>query len=518
MASKAEKPISSNLRQLGSSDPQGNVNPPIANESWVEEAARQTPSWLVSMVVHMVAMLILALWVLPDPNQQKNNLVASMRQEDVEELEEIIDESFDLEPPIEQDIKPDSVDVNPEVPFSPANDLDAAAQFIELSPFGTEHAPRENLLAKADVGAWTGTGLEGRGSRRGQALKLGATAASEKAVSAALEWLAAHQWPDGGWSFDLDACPSCRGQCTGSGNKREARIAATALGLLPFLGAGHTHKEGKYQRNVHGGLYFLAQQMNKTNKPGSLMEPGGNMYSHGLAAIVLTEAYGMTKDKALHNYAQAALNFICYAQDPSGGGWRYQPQQAGDTSVVGWQIMALKSGHMAYLQVPPITIKKASEFLDAVQANSGANYGYTGPGQGAATTAIGLLCRMYLGWKKDNPALQRGVEWISKHGPSVAEDGGRRGGVNYYYNYYATQVMRHWEGEEWKKWNNVMRDFLVKSQATTGHERGSWHHPGPHNESGGRLYCTAMAAMILEVYYRHMPLYKAQSVEEDFPL
>ena len=28
-----------------------------------------------------------------------------------------------------------------------------------------------------------------------------------------------------------------------------------------------------------------------------------------------------------------------------------------------------------------------------------------------------------------------------------------------YYNYYATQVMRHWEGEEWEKWNKVMRDY-----------------------------------------------------------
>ncbi len=41
------------------------------------------------------------------------------------------------------------------------------------------------------------------------------------------------------------------------------------------------------------------------------------------------------------------------AQDPIGGGWRYEPHQPGDTSVTGWQLMALKSGQMAYLTVDP---------------------------------------------------------------------------------------------------------------------------------------------------------------------
>ena len=171
--------------------------------------------------------------------------------------------------------------------------------------------------------------------------------------------------------------------------------------------------------------------------------------------------------------------------------------------------MALKSGHMAYLRVPPITVKKAFTYLDSVQANNGAHYGYTDPGKGAATTAIGLLCRMYLGWKQDNPALRRGTQWIGDQGPTQ----------NMYYNYYATQVMRHMEGDLWKKWNAKMRDQMVKSQAQKGHEEGSWFFKGDHHGGrAGRLYCTAMATMVLEVYYRHLPIYRKQSTEEDFPL
>ena len=178
--------------------------------------------------------------------------------------------------------------------------------------------------------------------------------------------------------------------------------------------------------------------------------------------------------------------------------------------------MALKSGHMAYLNVPPGTIQGAIKFLDAVQADSGSKYGYTGPGGGQATTAIGLLCRMYLGWKKDHPALQRGAQFLSTTGPSKG---------NMYYNYYATQVMRHYGGEGgegaemWDKWNKEMRDWLVESQDQNGHQKGSWNMKGDHgSDAGGRIYCTCMATMILEVYYRHMPIYGKAAAEDEFPL
>jgi hypothetical protein len=117
---------------------------------------------------------------------------------------------------------------------------------------------------------------------------------------------------------------------------------------------------------------------------------------------------------------------------------------------------------------------------------------------------------MYLGWGRDEPALQRGVQRIGKSGPSR---------VDMYYNYYATQVMRHYEGELWEKWNKEMRDFLVESQDQNGHLQGSWYMGKNHSSvTGGRLYCTCMATMILEVYYRHLPLYRQQATEDDFEL
>ncbi len=333
------------------------------------------------------------------------------------------------------------------------------------------------------------------------------TPESKAAVSAALKWLAEHQMRDGGWSFNHHEHPNCHGQCPNPGSLgNDGRIAATALGLLPFLGAGHTHEDGPYQATVLKGLKFLVLRMKETPEGGSLYEKGGSMYSHGLASIVLCEAYAMTGDKGLKKPAEQAIRFIVYAQDPVGGGWRYTPRSAGDTSVVGWQVLALQSGEAGKLKVPPLVIKKASAFLDGVQANAGANYGYFSTGSGQATTAIGLVCRIFLGlgWKRDDPRLQRGAQWLSTQGPSKG---------NMYYNYYATQVLLHYDSEHekvlWNKWNDVMCDRLVNSQMKDGHEAGSWHQKGDQGaHRAGRLYVTAMSTLILEVHYPHLSIYR----------
>ena len=65
------------------------------------------------------------------------------------------------------------------------------------------------------------------------------------------------------------------------------------------------------------------------------------------------------------------------------------------------------------------------------------------------------------------------------------------------------------------QWNPRMRDSLVNSQSKAGHSAGSWHWGGgDHGASqGGRLYYTSLAAMTLQVYYRHMPLYRKDIFE-----
>ena len=62
-----------------------------------------------------------------------------------------------------------------------------------------------------------------------------------------------------------------------------------------------------------------------------------------------------------------------------------------------------------------------------------------------------------------------------------------------------------------------MRDFLVNSQGRQGHERGSWYLGGDHSsEQGGGCTRSPCRAMTLEVYYRHLPIYRKDSTSADF--
>jgi hypothetical protein len=53
-----------------------------------------------------------------------------------------------------------------------------------------------------------------------------------------------------------------------------------------------------------------------------------------------------------------------------------------------------------------------------------------------------------------------------------------------------------------------MRDLLVNTQEKSGHQAGSWAPRGEHSSAGGRIYETALSVCTLEVYYRHLPLFR----------
>lgn len=333
----------------------------------------------------------------------------------------------------------------------------------------------------------------------------GGTRASELAVARGLRWLQAHQRSDGGWHFNHQG-GTCQGLCRDPGVNRST-TAATSLAILAFLGAGQTPSKGDYQDCVRQGLDYLIARMHASDHGGDFQE--GTMYAQGLAALALCEAHAMTGDAALRAPAQAAIDFIVFAQDKKGGGWRYVPGEPGDLSVTGWQLMALKSGQLSYKRIPSETLLLAERFLDAMQTDKGAFYGYTSAGKEPTMTAVGLLCRMVGGWPRSHASLERGVRFLTLRGPSKND---------LYYDYYATQVLFHWGGSEWRLWNDRMRDLLVDSQASAGHESGSWYFDDDHHsgQQGGRHYNTCLAIMTLEVYYRYLPIYGKYSVDESY--
>jgi len=372
-----------------------------------------------------------------------------------------------------------------------------------------------------------GGGFEKRSpaGRQGAMQGGGACQGGEDAVERGLAWLAAHQLSDRGWSLHLEGFCRCSHRGTSSSNRR---AAATALALLPFLGAGYTHQTNSdYRLNVERGLSFLHEDPNGGYDGTALRRDELRMYSYGLASIALCEAYAMSREQdpaaRLGIAAQRSLWMIERAQDTQYGGWNYREDQinrggmreGGDTSIFAWQLMALKSGRIGGLQVSQSVLYAAQDFLDTVAIEGGQRYNYLPSGRWDSNagefggdspktcTAMGLLMRMYLGWKPGDPFLDDGMEQIIRWGPILNE-----GEVNLYYIYYATLALHHYGGEHWDAWNREVRELLIRTQSTWDCESGSWYFPDRYCDVGGRLLNTSLAIMILETPYRIMPLYR----------
>jgi hypothetical protein len=504
---------------------------------WLESCG----SYLASVVVHLVIFLALALTLGSAPQ------MSSMFKEAPHFEAVIIDDSapefsqepFDLTVPA--DVEPSFIDVSVTEPVAissvPAEFHDAADEFEESGGGRSNPAPNDHTFGglganfsstKAGValrgeggighgageGRWAGndgdgSGFSGRGAgaREAMAGRYGGTKASERAVNAALNWLARHQSKDGSWSIDRFN-RHCRNGFCGGQSQLQSDSAATAMGLLPFLAAGETHtNKCTYQDTVRRGIVWMLRNQDTTT--GNLAgKTTHTMYSHGLATIALCEAYGMTKESRVGYAAQSAIDFICKSQGKQGG-WRYIPGDFdADTSVVGWQLMALKSAQMAGLQVPPAAFEGVQSYLRTVASGQyGGRFAYRNGQEATPTmTSVGLLCRQYLGDGREAPALRDGTEYLMQNIPDVQRT------RDIYYWYYATQVMHNMADDDWETWNRRMRRVLIETQVTGNScPTGSWDPAKPvedvWGERGGRLMMTSFSCLTLEVYYRYLPLY-----------
>jgi hypothetical protein len=389
--------------------------------------------------------------------------------------------------------------------------MERAAQWYELAlpAAGAEANRLIERISRAETGDTVNKRLIagsyfGRNTSEDRVLLLregGGNKRSEEAVELGLHWLARHQSTTGKWSNDKFQLVNKCG-CSEPGEEHD--IAGTAFGMLPFLGAGETHLRGRHSKNVQLGLSFLL----RSQKPDGNGKFSDNAYENAMATLVVCELYGMSKDKSLLPSAQAACNFIVSAQDANSGSWGYSPGTKGDTSVSGWQFVALKAGYFAGLSVPSETFTRFGSYLDQVADPNGLGYGYNVPGTGRATSATGLLCREYLGWGPRHPIMVKGVKQLMLPESFVTKDR-----PSFYFLYYGTQLMHHVGGDSWTAWNTKVRDLLIDLQdkgevPNLQHQKGSWSPTGDDwAKPGGRMMSTSLSLLILESYYHSIPLY-----------
>jgi hypothetical protein len=472
--------------------------------------SRHVPAWVISGAIHVVVIGTLVIFM-SGPVQteaKQSDLVTTQVEEPKEDEKNLTNEDIGFDPDLAAatDAKREelvNVDANATkdpigLPDQPSETAPQTAQAGDLSKdfdkgSKADLGPDGSVAIGAGGGgsAFTTPGMLGRSGATKDALlkKGGGNTESEAAVARGLAWLARKQLKDGSWEFD---------------GASKDKIAATGLALLPFLAAGETHKFGtKYKKTVENGLNWLMGRIGS----GGGYAGTNSMYSHGIATVALCEAAGMTKDPNVKAKATLAIGYIVRAQGKNGS-WGYTgpASSEGDTSIVGWQIQALASARLAEIKFEKDKVyKDANKFLESVSDNSGATYGYREKGKSQTLTPVGILSRYYMGeMNPRHPAFGRGVDFLKQFPPV-------KGYFDMYYYYYATQVMHFYEGPDWHKfWNPKMRDMLIEMQRK-GDENinGSWDKDqGFIGSQCGKLGTTCLALLTLEVYYRHLPLYK----------
>lgn len=342
----------------------------------------------------------------------------------------------------------------------------------------------------------------------------GGSQQTEAAVAAALKWLAEAQSADGRWDasqFGAGVEMVVLGQNRG-GAGADADTGITALATLAFMGAGHTHQGGAYASQVAGGLEFLIRGQATDGNLSGATGLYTRMYCHSMSTFALAEALAMTGDNRLEPTVRRAVNYCLRAQNPSSGGWRYRVGDGdiGDTSQLGWQLMALWSAERAGIDVPPQTWTGAERFLRSVrrgQHGGLASYRPDGPAS-APMTAEALYCRQLVGQMIGGDRdLRLGAE-ATVQLLSAPPESSR---INLYYWYYATLALHHQQQsseqslQAWQQWNAALTSVLLGSQVSEGTNAGSWNPNTVWGGYGGRVYSTAVAAMCLEVYYRYAP-------------
>ena len=343
------------------------------------------------------------------------------------------------------------------------------------------------------------------GSRRAAAAAArGGSQQTEQAVQAALDWLARTQSSDGRWNAARHGAGRGR---AGSGQHQadvggRSDHGVTALALLAFLGAGNTHREGPYQASVARGIDFLA---NHQRADGSLAGSAvffASLYCHGMATIAVAECLAISGDDSLRPVLERGVRYTLAMQHPVTGGWRYAAGDRGDTSQLGWQVMALASARHAGLDGFDGAEARALTFLTSV--SSGAAGGLAAYRQGqqpsVAMTAEALFCRLLLGMSAEHPATAEALGFLAGSSPTAAS-------YNIYTWYYATLASFHAGGPQWDSWNRQLQTALLPLQHRVGGPLdGSWDPDLVWGSHGGRVYATALAALTLEVYYRYRPL------------
>lgn len=316
----------------------------------------------------------------------------------------------------------------------------------------------------------------------------GGQGSTEATILRGLNWLKANQDPDGSWgSKDKDD----------QGNAKSSnKDAMTGMALLCFLAEGELSNSPKYGSAVGNAILFL------TSTPPDKPLGGGNTgsYSHPIRTYALCEAYTMTKNESLREFAERAAIHVIKGQNENGG-WAYGygkgPAAHTDLSVTSWNIQALKAAILTGIPIDGLkeSMNKAMEYVKKCQDSSGKFAYKQGMSGKASLTGAGAFS-LQMGNGTPSSQAQKGLDWI------VANQQQEWKEVDLYEWYYSSQACFHANGmpdgkKYWIGWSQKFQQIVCGAQASDGH----WP-AGAHFHGSTDIFRTTMATLMLQTPYR----------------
>ena len=322
---------------------------------------------------------------------------------------------------------------------------------------------------------------------------------AELAVVKALRWLQANQRGDGGWAYG--------GRLQGSGGNND--VAVSSLALLCYLAYGKTASDTEFGLTVEKAINFIKLKQNAQGYFGAIRAsnaPQTYPYIHGLATYAMCEACGMTRLPSLQPVMDKAVQIIMAGQQEGSGGWDYQYAHGTrrDTSIGAWQVQALKAALLAGCTVPGLkeALDRSGRDMKKVYDPKTGRFGYEKVGSGSmGMTGAATLCLQFTGHSKDVETMGA---LRTMHDLKLSWETGGSEQWPLYAFYYITQAKFHESDATFSTWNDVFAPMYIQHQNADG----SWPaFTGKNTEAAhGAVYCTTLAALTLEIYYRYPPI------------
>ena len=369
----------------------------------------------------------------------------------------------------------------------------------------------------------------------------GLTGRTERAVEDGLRWLELQQHPLGTWD----------GNEKGFAGVIHCEPAYTGLSLLAFLGAGYQGTSGRYSALIRRATEFLcATQFYDGGFPVTGGGDASWIYAYLIAMAIwgINESYGLSGDDRLMEPAQWGIDYLVRVQDP-GAGWRYGPRaDTSDTSCTSWVLMATKMADLIGLDVAQRSWDGVDDWLERCSSDItgeverledvSSDYEHEVGGsrkfkamtsyfhlagkdkhglQTLSMTAVGMVCRVFMGWKRTHPYLIGCANLLMEFLPKWMSGMNKMQAVAWYhyYWYYGTLAMHQMGGKYWRAWNQKIKKMYPDKQRTSPLDlAGSWD-PDTTLLNGGRLFSTPMSILSLQTYYRFSPLFASEFGDGD---